>query len=185
MLSPMMMLLVIVVVIAVACTMGWLWINRAKLTLGSGCCGTFGGVEDWEGAHDEAYGGGGAAPVRKFGDSVVFPVNSEEALKLIETGKKTLEARLGRDSYKKLKKGSKVVYVYGDKGVEKSVVSVKEYPNFSALLKAEGFDKVMPGEKTFDSALKTIEGFYAKIIAKGISFDDLQKKMGALAIEVK
>lgn len=185
--SPLMMVLVLVVVVALAAGLYWLWVNRSKLTIGAGCCGTFGGVEeDILGAYEEAYGGGGKVPVRKYGDAVVFPVSTEAALELVKSGKKTVEARLGLKSYRELKKGSKVVYVHGEHGVEKTVAGVKEYPDFAALLKGEGVEKVMPGEKSADAALKTIEGYYAKRIAKGVSFDKLQKDVGGvLAIEIK
>lgn len=198
------LILIIVVVVA---GVGWyFWSHGLKIKFGGGCCGTFGGAEDaddWLGAHDDisdivdggddAFGGVAAprkapakgAPVKKYGDAVVFPVNSEEALALISSGKKTIEARPGRASYRSLTKGSKVVYVHGDKGVEKVVVAVREYPDFEALLKAEPLDKVMPGAKSAADALKTIEGFYAKLAAKGVDFGALQKKLKVLAIEVK
>lgn len=184
--------LLVVVVVVIAGAAYWLYSHAASIKFGAGCCGTFGGAEDaddWMGAHDELGGAPKAprkgAPVKKYGDAVVFPVNSEEALALISSGKKTIEARPGRTSYRSLTKGSKVVYVHGDKGVEKTVVAVREYPDFEALLKAEPLEKVMPGAKSAADALKTIEGFYAKLAAKGIDFKELQKKFKVLAIEVK
>jgi len=166
--------------------------------IGGDCCGgdCCGGVEDWEGAHEETYGAlddDAPAPkrqarkVQKYGDAVKFPVSDEKSLELIESGKKTIEVRPGRPSYRALKRGSKVVYVTrdNDKGVEKMVVAVREYPSFEALLKAEPLDKVLPGEKSVATALERIRGYYSGLAAKGVDIDKLQKDLGVLAIEVK
>lgn len=79
-------------------------------------------------------------------------------------GRKTVEGRLDRGPFSRLKQGDPIIvirsrprgdtseYTRGPYKYETEVARVTKYPNYAALIKAEGPDKVFPGKKTAEAA---------------------------------
>ena len=131
--------------------------SHRRMARGGGCDGgdAFGDEgDDWYEEREEGYEGGGVFRLKV----------ADPWYEAMYEGKKTVEGRLDRGPFSRLKQGDPVVVVrsrpQGDqseytKGPYKyttEVVRVTKYANYAALIKAEGADKIFPGKKTAEAA---------------------------------
>jgi ASC-1-like (ASCH) protein len=96
----------------------------------------------------------------------------------VKRGKKTIESRIRKDNYKRIKPGDHIV-IYNVNETDNFEVKVKRvapYTTFQELLHNEPLDKVLPGIKTINEGLKNYQQFYTK---------DQETKFGVVAIEVE
>lgn len=115
------------------------------------------GGDDWYDEHEESEGYEGGGVFRLKVADPWYEAMSE--------GKKTVEGRLDRGPFSRLKQGDPVVvarsrprgdtseYTKGPYKYTTEVARVTKYANYAALIKAEGADKVFPGKKTAEAAI--------------------------------
>lgn len=112
---------------------------------------------------------------------------TERPLEAIKTRQKTVEARLYTNKFTQFKLDDTVYVrqdtlnsrgetVDGQAGVLRlKVTAVRRYPNFAALLEAEGYERVIPWVDSQAAALREFEAYYTP---------ELQAAQGVVAIEV-
>ncbi len=96
----------------------------------------------------------------------------------LKSGQKTIEGRLRKGKYAKIKVDDTIA-VSNIKETEEIIVVVTKviwYQNFSNLIVAEGLDRLLPNIKTIDKGLEIYRQFYSK---------EDEKKYGSVAIHVK
>ena len=79
----------------------------------------------------------------------------------IQTGLKTVEGRKGNPSKYKHWIGKKVYFENRERRIPVKVIEIRHYEDLYAYLNAEGFQKVMPGIKTYDAAVQAYHQFYS------------------------
>lgn len=159
-------LVVVVVILAVL-------IMRRRPHAGMpGVPGVLGGAEG--DAYEEGFVDGGGISIRM----------REPWFQAVLDGKKTVDARLDRPPFSKLKAGSPVVIARsrpqgdtteypGPRRVKATVRGSKKYAGLAELLDGESLADVAPGAKTKAAALKSFREFIT---------EDAEKESGVLAI---
>lgn len=97
---------------------------------------------------------------------------------LVKCGKKTVEARIKKGKYGKIKPGDFIVVLKRDseESIKVRVLGVRNYNNFKEMFEKEDYKKIIPDAKNIEEALKEPFRFYTK---------EMEKKYGVVAIEVK
>lgn len=95
----------------------------------------------------------------------------------IQIGKKTVEGRPGDVNKFRDWIGKTVKFVNKTRSFPVKVVAVRHYSTLKEYLEAEGYDKVLPGIKSFDEAINMYHEFY--------SDEDIKKRGGMNGIEVE
>lgn len=162
----MILVVLIIVVLLAAYTMrrhlSYLWNNRPVVVL-TPRTPAIGGDDDYRGSEDDIYGnfddstyGGGPFRLR---------VSDPEYTSLLD-GKKTIEARLDKPPFNRIKTGETVIVVRarpkGDTSEypggaykhESTVTRITKYPSLEALLKTEGAAKVYPGKSASEATAR-------------------------------
>lgn len=95
----------------------------------------------------------------------------------MQTGKKTVEGRIGDENKFKDWIGKKVYFMNFERKFPVKVIAIRHYDDLYKYLDVEGFDKVLPGIKSHKEAVNIYHQFYD---------DDLIKKLGGMnAIEIE
>lgn len=109
-------------------------------------------------------------------------------LDAIVDGRKTIEGRLKKGKFADYRIGDIVklrrdyrdergVLNDGEPGAARvEIIAIREYPTFLAMVRAEGFEKVIPGADSAEAAAAVYDTYY--------SAED-QARYGVLGIEVK
>ena len=109
-------------------------------------------------------------------------------LDAIVDGRKTIEGRLKKGKFADYRMGDIVklrrdyrdergVLNDGEPGAARvEIIAIREYPTFLAMVRAEGFEKVIPGADSAEAAAAVYDTYY--------SAED-QARYGVLGIEVK
>ena len=97
---------------------------------------------------------------------------------IIENGLKTIETRAATNKLRAIKKGDILVFVCGDKKLEKRVKEVSYFKTIEELIKKIDLKKIMPLVSSLEEAKKVWYSFpnYEKKISKfGLLAFDLEK----------
>lgn len=96
----------------------------------------------------------------------------------ITNGTKTIEGRLAKDKYLKLRQGDRVKFFNnaGTQSVAKKVVAIHRYSTFEAAFTEQDYKKAVPNAKDISDAASVYEQFYPKA---------LQAKLGIVFIELE
>lgn len=98
------------------------------------------------------------------GESFTLTVQ-EPWFTLIQKGIKTVEGRLNRGIFSKLKKGDIVTWLNkkSNKTVKVRIMEIKKYTSFETMIEKEGIEKILPnqGFKTVDEAVKVYRQWYS------------------------
>ena len=89
---------------------------------------------------------------------------AEPYFTLMKNGVKTIEGRLNKGKYAKIKKGDEVVVFNNDETNSFNVVvtGVKKYKSFETMLKTESLEKVLPNIKDVSEGIKIYRKFYSE-----------------------
>lgn len=135
--------------------------RAARARAHGGCLGGWGDEdpgsesEGAEGSDEEGFLGGGAFRLKV----------ADPWYEAMLEGKKAVEGRLDRGPFSRLKTGDPVVvirsrprgdtseYTKGPYKYSTEVARITKYPNYSALVKSEGAEKLYPGKKTAEAAV--------------------------------
>jgi ASC-1-like (ASCH) protein len=95
----------------------------------------------------------------------------------LKSGQKTIEGRLKRGKYAKIKPGDRIKVCNKDESdeVEVRVIGIREYPSFQEMLTAEPVEKILPDVSRVEDGLAVYRKFYN---------EDEEKECGVIAIEV-
>lgn len=95
----------------------------------------------------------------------------------LKSGQKTIEGRLLKGKYAKIKIGDKILVKNPAETdcVLVKIVAKNSYPSFLDLLKNENLNKLLPNTKTIQEAIQIYQQFYTQ---------EDEKKYGAVAIHV-
>ena len=100
----------------------------------------------------------------------------EPYMTYIESGKKTVEGRVGTPFYTKIHSGDILCLHNRTKEIWCEVVHTHLYPSFRAMLEAEGLKKMLPQAQSLEEGEKIYRGFP--------TFAEKEPKFGAYAIQV-
>lgn len=93
---------------------------------------------------------------------------SEPWFSLIGLGEKTVEGRLNKGDFAKIRLGDRIFWVNDDFGyrraVETEVIKIKRYPNFNQFLTKETLTRCLPayGIPTIDHGVNIYRRFFTK-----------------------
>ena len=79
---------------------------------------------------------------------------------LIKNGKKNIEGRLNKGSFKELKKDSIIIWKNGTNSVKTRIVSIHHHKNFRTMIKQHKLYNVLPGIKTISEGIDIYSEFY-------------------------
>lgn len=91
---------------------------------------------------------------------------------MIANGSKTVEGRLNKGRFARLKKGDKITWVNEGSKVDVIITRTKTYPDFESMLKTETLNKVLPDESDLKSGVQVYQDI----------FKGLDKTHGVIAI---
>ena len=94
----------------------------------------------------------------------------------IKSGKKTIEGRLNKGSFKELTKNDIVHWKNDDKIIKTKIISIHRHKDFEKMLKTHRLYNVLPDVKTYKDGVKVYNKFFSP--------SDV-KKYGVLAIKIK
>jgi ASC-1-like (ASCH) protein len=95
---------------------------------------------------------------------------------LLLSGEKTVEGRMAKEKYKKLKIGDKVLMADGLYAQEFVILDIRKYKSVKDFISCEGLSTTLPGVKTMKEGIDIYLEFY----------DEKEvEKLGFLAFEVK
>lgn len=79
----------------------------------------------------------------------------------IKTGQKTVEGRIAKEKYLRLKPGDKISFSPNgsDDKISATVTTIQTYPTFLDMLKAEGLATMIPGITTLEEGVQLYESF--------------------------
>lgn len=92
---------------------------------------------------------------------------------MVLDGLKRVEGRCAAGDYNRIQPGALILF---NKCLLFEVQDVCQYPSFSAMLKAESLDKVLPGVKTLTDGVQIYRKFYS---------EEKELSNGVLGIHVK
>lgn len=116
----------------------------------------------------------------KSKDNLVTFANhrAEPYFTFVKNGRKTIEGRLRKGNYARVKPGDHIV-IWNVKETDKLEVlvrRVKMYKSFEQMLRSEPLKKVLPNVETVKDGVEIYKKFYTK---------DQEKKFGVVAIGVE
>lgn len=100
----------------------------------------------------------------------------ELAFTLIKEGKKTIEGRLNKNSFKKIEVNDIINFINKDDNIYVKVVDIKKYSSFLDMLKSEDINKVTPLSNSIEESLNIYRNCYS---------ENAENKYGVLAINIK
>lgn len=121
-------------------------------------------------------GGGGNNAMKKNTDHTVTV--SEPWFSLISLGQKTVEGRLNKGLFAKMKKDETVTWTnsdFGFRSVVTKIVKKVQYKSFEEYLTAEGLEKCLPAIPDIHMGTKVYYKYYTK---------DKENKFGVCAIHL-
>ncbi len=106
--------------------------------------------------------------------TVNLEINVQEPyFSLIRSGQKTVEGRLAKEKFLKLKVGDTVLI---NNSVMVELISTNLYPSFRSMLESEGLFKVLPNVINLDEGEQVYYRFYSKLD---------ENQLGVLALAFK
>jgi ASC-1-like (ASCH) protein len=96
-------------------------------------------------------------------------------LTLIKQKSKTIEGRLNKNTWAKMKSGDKIAFCNVSHACEVTIVKINKYKSFDEMLKVEEINKLTPGFNK-EQCLQVYRNIYDP---------DEEKKIGVLAIHVQ
>ncbi|EAY14327.1 Archaea-specific enzyme related to ProFAR isomerase, putative [Trichomonas vaginalis G3] len=104
---------------------------------------------------------------------------SEPWFSYVEQGKKTIEGRLEREEWSKIKPGDIIEFYNSDTGSKRAfqvkVVDIKKYSSFKSLINTEGLNNILPGVTSLEEGIKIYEKIYGSTPNHNILGIKLQK----------
>ena len=94
----------------------------------------------------------------------------------IKSGRKIIEGRLNKGSFKELKEGDIVHWKNMDNIIKTKIISIHHHKDFEKMLKAHRLYNVLPNVRTYKDGVKVYNKFFSP-------FD--VKKYGVLAIKIQ
>ena len=94
----------------------------------------------------------------------------------IKSGRKIIEGRLNKGSFKELKEGDIVHWKNMDNIIKTKIISIHHHKDFEKMLKAHRLYNVLPNVRTYKDGVKVYNKFFSP-------FD--VKKYGVLAIKIR
>lgn len=96
----------------------------------------------------------------------------------IKNGTKTIEGRLAKEKFRKLKAGDNIRFSNneGTQSVVRSVAAIHIYPTFEDSFKVQDFKQAVPNVNTIAEAVQIYEQFYTK---------QMQREYGVVFIELE
>ena len=79
----------------------------------------------------------------------------------ISSGEKTIEGRLCRGIFRKVKSGDWIIVANNGRRVVARISRVAKYPTFHQLLENEGIEKVLPGVDSIGHGVKKYRKLYS------------------------
>lgn len=95
---------------------------------------------------------------------------------LIKSGQKTIEGRLNKNSFKKIKVDDIINFINQNQEIFVKVIDIKEYSSFLEMLKSEDINKVTPLSNSIEDSLKIYRNCYNQVN---------ENKYGVLALKIK
>ena len=83
-------------------------------------------------------------------------------LNFIKSGQKTVEGRLNKGIFSRLKQGETITFINKKLKLEVLVTYIKHYKSFEELLMAEGIKHVLPNVSSINDGVKIYHQFYTK-----------------------
>jgi ASC-1-like (ASCH) protein len=105
---------------------------------------------------------------------------SEPWFTLIKLGIKTVEGRLNKTDFYKIKIGDTIIFTNCDFEFERKIyvkiINIKDYENFDLYLQNEKLENCLPGLDTIEEGIKILYNYYT-------SFDEYKYKVRAIQFE--
>lgn len=100
---------------------------------------------------------------------------------LIKRGLKTVEGRLNKGKFSKMKKGDIISWCYSKnnkkcESFKTKIIKISKYTSFEQMLKVETLKKTLPGIPTIECGVRVYREFYN---------ENKEKDFGVLAITLK
>ena len=100
----------------------------------------------------------------------------ELAFTLIKEGKKTIEGRLNKNSFKKIGVNDIINFTNNTDNIYVKVIDIKKYSSFLDMLKSEDINKVTPLSNSIEESLNIYRNCYSK---------NAEDKYGVLAFNIE
>ncbi|XP_038879102.1 uncharacterized protein LOC120071108 isoform X2 [Benincasa hispida] len=147
-------------------------VSSLRKSVSKPSCGSLDDLEDKEECN-ELIAQGGAELVNVL-KTVNFELHVHEPFfTQLRDGLKRVEGRCAAGDYNRIQPGALILF---NKCLLFEVQDVRQYPSFSAMLKAESLDKVLPGIKTLADGIQIYRKFYS---------EEKEVSNGVLGIHVK
>jgi len=80
----------------------------------------------------------------------------------IKNGSKTVEGRLNKGIFSKLKVGDNIIFISNKKlNIKTTITYIKKYPNFETMLKSETLEKVLPSVNNINEGVDIYHKYYS------------------------
>jgi ASC-1-like (ASCH) protein len=138
----------------------------------------------------------------KGGNNLEFTIK-QPWFDLINSGKKTVEGRLNRGAFSRIRVGDQITWVHKNLKCRTTVQSIHHYPSFKQMIEEEGIQNILPNIDSVDQGVDLYHQYYSPkdesngVVAIGLSvqkthdgklkdphYDDIRKGLKTFEVRV-